>query len=221
MPIDTGHGLLDVWYDNCTWTCGVKVMKYTRIVSSMIAVLIFLTALGQVADAQNRTVLAEAQRISGDRFSIAVRTPLGASVYAVNRPTRETLAAIDKGLTDLFAAARRNHYSKRLNYSDYSIYIAKADRTKDSAGQYSPDIAVGAAQYAGSVYDQGGFIYAAGMVIAYNPCSFLIAEHTGSFERVSNAVRFEGEHLVLYHNDRKRYAETADHSKGGGHPILQ
>ena len=59
------------------------------------------------------------------------------------------------------------------------------------------------------------------MVIANDPCSFVIAEHTKNFERVSNVVRYEGEHLVLYHNDRRRYAATADHSKGGGHPILQ
>ena len=46
-------------------------------------------------------------------------------------------------------------------------------------------------------------------------------EHTSDFERVSNVVRYEGEHLVLYHNDRARFAATADHSHGGSHPILQ
>jgi hypothetical protein len=83
------------------------------------------------------------------------------------------------------------------------------------------DIAVGAAQYAGTEYDNGGYVYAAGMVIARNPPAFVIAEHTSDFGRVSDVVRFEGEHLVLYHNDRQRFAATADHSKGGGHPILQ
>ncbi len=183
--------------------------------------LVLVTGLSQIADGQNGVVLAEAERVSGDRFTVSTKTPLGANVYGVNRPSNEMLAAIDQGMTDLFAVARKNRYFKRLNYSDYSIYIAKADRTKDSSGKYSPDIAVGAAQYAGSVYDQGGFIYAAGMVIAFNPCSFLIAEHSKNFGRVSDVVRFEGEHLVLYHNDRKRYSATADHSKGGSHPILQ
>jgi hypothetical protein len=37
----------------------------------------------------------------------------------------------------------------------------------------------------------------------------------------STLVRYEGEHLVLYYNDRALYEKTADHSKGGGHPILQ
>jgi hypothetical protein len=124
-------------------------------------------------------------------------------------------------LADLFAAARRNGYSRHLNYSDYSVYIGRADRTRDSTGQYSPDIAVGAAQYAGSKYDQGGYIYAAGMVVSFAPSAFVIAEHTTDFARISNVVRYEGEHIVLYYNDRQRYAQTADHSRGGGHPIFQ
>jgi hypothetical protein len=193
-----------------------------RIFSSIIvSIFIVLAGFIQRGDAQNRGALGQAQRITGDRFSVAARTAKGASVFAVNRPSAAVLSAIDQGLTDLFAVARKNGYSRGLNYSDYTIYIGKADRTRDSQGQYSPDIAVGAAQYAGSVYDQGGFVYAAGMVISNNPMSFVIAEHTRNFERVSNVVRYEGEHLVLYHNDRRRYAATADHSRGGGHPILQ
>jgi hypothetical protein len=170
---------------------------------------------------QTGRVLSEAQRITGDRFGIAVRTPRGASVVAVDRPSSLLLNAVDKGLTDLFTVARRNGYRNRLNYADYTIYIGKADRTKNAAGQYSPDIAVGAAQYAGSVFDQGGFIYAAGMVISNEPAAFVIAEHTRDLNRVSDVVRYEGEHLVLYHNDRRKYAATADHSRGGAHPILQ
>jgi hypothetical protein len=171
-------------------------------------------------NAQNRTVLAEAERISGDKFTKVTRTPLGATVYGLKQPSAKTLAAIDSGLTDLFNISRKNNYRKRLNYSDYTIYIATADRTKNADGNYSPDIAVGAAQYAGSVYDKGGYIYASGMIVALNPCAFLIAEHTKEFQRISEVVRYEGEHLVLYHNDRQRYSQTADHSQGGGHPIL-
>lgn len=164
---------------------------------------------------------AQAQRITGDRFAFAGRSPRGASIYSVRRPSAQMLSAIDRGLSDLFTVARRNGYTRRLNFSDYTIYIANADRNRDSAGKYSPDIAVGAAQYAGTDYDQGGYVYAAGMVVSFSPMSFVIAEHTRDFQRVSDLVRFEGEHLVLYHNDRRRYSQTADHSRGGGHPILQ
>lgn len=167
-----------------------------------------------------RQLIAEAERVSGDRFTVSTNTPQGAVVYAVRQPNAATLKAIDKGLSDLFAVAGKNNYRSRLNYSDYTIFIARADRTKDYAGNYSPDFAVAANQYAGSVYDKGGYIYAAGMVIAFNPLAFMIAEHDRNLERISEVVRYEGEHLVLYHNDRRKFRETADHSKGGGHPIL-
>ncbi len=174
-----------------------------------------------VANAQNRQILAQAESVTGDRFPFTVRTARGANIYAAERPSAAMLSAIDYGLTDLFTVARKNRYSRRLNYSDYTVFIAKADRDKDSQGKYSPDVAVGAAQYAGTDYDQGGYIYAAGMVVGFNQPAFVIANHKKDFKRVSDVVRFEGEHLVLFHNDRRRYNETADHSRGGGHPILQ
>ncbi|MBV9216672.1 MAG: hypothetical protein JO053_10890 [Acidobacteria bacterium] len=183
-----------------------------------LAATLFFSSL---ASSQDSRVLAEATRISGDRFAVAAVTPRGAHVYAVSGPSVAVLNAVDKGLGDLFAVARKNGYYRRLKYSDYSIYIARADRTRDYKGDYSPDIAVGAAQYTGSVYDQGGFIYAAGIVISNDPCSLLIAEHSKNIDRISNVVRYEGEHLVLYHNDRRRYMATMDHSRGGAHPILQ
>lgn len=169
----------------------------------------------------DKVVIAEAERISGDTFAKKKKTPKGALVYGVNKPSKNVLKGIDKGLQDLFEVAKKNGYSAKLNYSDYVVFIAKPDREKDSAGNYSPDIAVNAGQYKDSIYDKGGYIFAAGMVVAYQPCAFLIGEHTKDFNRISDVVRYEGEHLVLYHNDRKRFNETADHSKGGGHPILQ
>jgi hypothetical protein len=189
-------------------------------------VLVFILAVIGLASveavsAQSRSLSAAAARVTGDRFSYSAKTPKGAKVYAVSKPSAAMLNAIDSGLTDLFAVARKNRYKKRLKYSDYTIFIAKADRTKDANGSYSPDIAVGAAQYAGTEYDKGGYIYAAGMVLDAPGMAFVIADHTKDLSRVSRVVRYEGEHLVLYQNDRKRFNETLDHSKGGGHPILQ
>ena len=81
-------------------------MNAKKIFSFVASFLILIAGLGQVTDAQNRTVRAEAERISGDSFGVTTRTPNGANVYAVNKPSKEVLAAIDKGLTDLFAIAR-------------------------------------------------------------------------------------------------------------------
>lgn len=198
-------------------------MKFAAKVFQTSFFFIFTMLLTSGAQAQTRaeqTVYAKAQRITKDNFPVRMQTPLGARIYAVREPGREMLAAIDKGLTDLFAVARRNNLRARLNYSDYTIFVARAD-IKIVEGRYSPALAVPTGQYAGSDYDQGGFIYAAGMVLGYNPAAFVISEHEKNFESVSEIVRFEGEHIVLYHNDRQRYRETADHSQGGGHPILQ
>lgn len=169
----------------------------------------------------DRRALASAERYAGDVFEYFTKTPRGARVVSVSRPRAEMLRSIDDGLAELFQIARRHGYTKQLDFSDYTIFIARADRTRDSSGAYSPDLSIGAAQYAGSVYDQGGYVYAAGIVSSFSPCAFVIAEHDRDWRRVSNVVRYEGEHLVLYHNDRRLFQQTYDHSRGGSHPILQ
>lgn len=166
-------------------------------------------------------LLAQAERVTGDRFRFESQTPAGVRIYSVSRPHRAALNAIDGGLSQLFAAARRRGYRAALSHADYTVFIARADRTRNADGAYSPDIALGAAQYRGSVYDQGGYVFAAGMVLSNNPPAFIIAEHEQQFNRVADVARYEGEHIVLYHNDRRLYARTADHSRGGSHPILQ
>lgn len=197
-----------------------KLKFSLRIISVFIVSFIFFQNV-ETQSRVDRILINEAKRITRDNFPVSVETPRGVRVYSVSQPSSKMLNAIDQGLTDLFVVARKNNYFKRSNYSDYTIFIGKADRTIDGNKQYSPDIAVQAAQYAGSVYDQGGFVYAAGMVLSHNPCAFVIAEHTKDLQRVSDVVRYEGEHLIMYHNDRSRYNKTADHSQGGGHPILQ
>ena len=166
-------------------------------------------------------VAAQAESYTGDRFRFETETPRGAHVVARVRPRPEALHAIDDGLAALFAVARRHGYRAHVNYADYTVFIARADRTRDSTGAYSPDIAVNAPTYAGSVYDQGGYIYAAGMVSSYQPSALIVAEHDRDWQHLANVVRYEGEHLVLYYNDRARFAATSDHTRGGAHPILQ
>ncbi len=176
---------------------------------------------GERAAGVDPRLLAQAEHYSGDTFTVETRTPRGVRVYAVRSPNAATLRAIDSGLAELFAVARRHGYTARTSFADYTVFIARADRTRDSAGAYSPDVALGAAQYAGSVYDKGGYVFAAGMVLSMEPGAFLIAEHERDFGRIANVARYEGEHIILYHNDRRLYEQTYDHSRGGGHPILR
>ena len=70
-------------------------MKRKYLISLSISILVLAGGIVQIADAQNRTVLNEAQRISGDQFTLVTRTPKGAYVYALKQPTAEMLAAID------------------------------------------------------------------------------------------------------------------------------
>ena len=200
-------------------------MRITIIRKVLLLIVAMITFSSQAAARPYRQVnpalISRAEQVTGDKFPIVTTTPSGVAVLARTMPRVDLLNAIDRGFAELFAVAQRHGYRNRMRFEDYTIFIGRADRTKDSKGQYSPDIAVPAQQYAGSDYDQGGFIYAAGMVLAFNPCAFVIAEHDRDLWRVSNVVRFEGEHLVLYYNDRALYERTADHSRGGGHPILQ
>jgi hypothetical protein len=201
-----------------------KRYLFPALLIGLIGVLMLAGGMLNRAGAQGRTeqlIQARAQSVTGDRFPVFTTTPRGVRIYAVSQPGAQMLRAIDDGLAELFNVARRHGYRQRLEHSDYTVYIARPDRTRDSQGAYSPDIAVQAGQYAGSVYDKGGFIYAAGMVLEFNHCVFVIAEHERDLRRVSDVVRYEGEHLILYHNDRALYQKTADHSRGGGHPILQ
>jgi hypothetical protein len=195
-----------------------QLIRLSLFLPTLAMILLPLTAIS--AQNSSQGLVYRARQVTGDNFPITTRTPRGVVIFARSKPRPEILRAIDQGLTDLFAVATRRGYRNRLNYSNYTVFIARADRMRDSSGQYSPDIAVGSGQYAGSVYDQGGFVYAAGMVLAFAPSAFVIAEHDRDLGRVSNVVRFEGEHIVLYHNDRALYAQTADHSRGGSHPIL-
>lgn len=189
-------------------------------IKSFIAIC-FLTAASFGQNFAESHLLARAEQLSRDKFTVTSKTPKGAKIYAVNKPRKELLNAVDKGLNELFAVAKKNKYNQRLKHKDYIIFICKADRQTDSDGNYIPNFAIPVAQYAGTDYDKGGFMYAAGMVISNNPLAFMIAENEKKLEQVTEVVRFEGEHLVLYHNDRQRYDQTADHSKGGGHPILK
>jgi hypothetical protein len=200
--------------------------KKKFIISALLVVLASVSVVTaqrytQRASSVNSGLVSRAQQVTGDRFTVATTTPRGVTVVARATPRPEVLQAIDNGFADLFAAAARHGYRSHLNFRDYTVFIGRADRTRDSGGQYSPDIAVGAAQYRGSVYDQGGYIFAAGMVLANSPAAFVIAEHDRDWHRIANVVRYEGEHLILYHNDRRLYSQTADHSRGSSHPILK
>ncbi len=170
----------------------------------------------------DRALVDQAKSVTGDDFPYSTTTPRGVRVFARAKPLPETLRAIDSGLSQLFVLAGRRNYRAVVAHSDYTVFIARADVTRDKGNNYSPGFAVPAPEsYRGSVFDKGGVLTVAGMVLNFQPATFIIAEHDRDWQRISNVVSYEGEHIVLYHNDRPFYDRTLDHSKGGNHPILQ
>jgi hypothetical protein len=205
---------------------GMKLRKFYNSGGALL-LAIMLAAFNPLAAAasvkQNRAgrLVRQAESATGDRFTFATETPGGVEVFAVAKPKAEMLRAIDDGFRQLFAIARRNGYREHLRLADYTVFIARPDRTHDRNKAYSPALKIAAQGYTGSVYDKGGYIFVAGMVLTLDPSSFIVPEHTGEWARVSEVVRYEVEHLVLYHNDRARYNATMNHSRGGAHPILR
>src|SRR5215207_1602019 len=179
------------WHECCDYFLGFNGRNMLKLknLSLTLFIFAFIFSAASFVRAQNsadQAVISEAEKYSKDKFNFVVSSPKGARVYGVKKPSAPMLSAIDKGLTDLFAVARKNKYNRRLNYADYVIFIGSPDRLKNYDGNYSPDVAIGVAQYAGTIVDKGGYMYVAGMVLGYNPCAFLIGEYTKDFNRASD-----------------------------------
>src|SRR5437870_13436943 len=146
-----------------------RMVKISRVSLLVLAVLVLSAAARQRPYRYtNPALVSRAEQVTGDHFPLVTSTPRGVTVLARVMPRAEVLNAIDRGLAELFDVARRHGYRHRLSFSDYTVFIGRADRTRDRSGAYSPDIAVPAQQYAGSDYDQGGFMYGGGSVLGFD-----------------------------------------------------
>src|SRR5262245_53056577 len=87
----------------------------------------------RAATIQSRTsrLIARAEQVTGDKFTLTTSTRKGVTVIAVRSPSPEVLATIDQGFEELFAVARRHGYQSHLNFSDYTVFIGRSDRTTD------------------------------------------------------------------------------------------
>lgn len=148
------------------------------------------------------------------------QTPRGATVYSYENVTPSNLDNIDAGLARLFdIAARVYGYRNGLNFSDYRIILFKRSAlcTGTAIG-----FAVRADVYDGSEYDKDprpgvGVVCAAGLSAEFeSPLAVVVQDDS----IIKDATLFEGEHLILYKNDRLKWQETLFHQNGAGHPIL-
>lgn len=158
-----------------------------------------------------------------DKCTIKTVTPRGLTIYSSVNPFSSTIEAIDEVFEGSIEYYKKKYgFTKKLATKDYSIYLFPDVTELHGIPVFRVHISPGS-EYDNSIYDQmpnepGGFLYASELVIDPKRCEIAVAEsHDG--EQTAEAFRNGLEHVVLYHNDRKKYTATRIHLTGG-HPLL-
>lgn len=147
-------------------------------------------------------------------------TELGIGVRSVNPVNNVTLECIDAGFLRINNIVRTNpyNYTNGIYINDFTVWVLP---NSPRASSDMPSFERPAGAYAGTEYDQGGYILAAGEFLPnINPFPIVIAEATENSRSYSvNAVSYELEHLYAYLNDRPLYETTKYHTSSTSHPI--
>lgn len=152
------------------------------------------------------------------------RTPLGVEIWLEGdaRVTVSDKNRIDEGLSNCFERARRQGYTLALDHRQYKVCFLDNPERAPESGILSYRLPPG--PYAGTEWDLGGYILAAGqMIMADYEEGNLIAlpEHNGQDQDSLRTIAdYETEHIVLCYNDGERYEATKIHGQGKGHPII-
>lgn len=148
-------------------------------------------------------------------------TPQGASVFSRTAINAELLPHIDAGITRLneIATAEPNNYDNLAEPSEYKVYLfPRSPRCENPAFLIETN---------GGFYDGGEFdkdprtgfvaICAVGLVTGTSDYSMLVVDDAGVMSQI---VRHEGEHILLWHADHPRFLATMYHDATNYHPIL-
>lgn len=150
-----------------------------------------------------------------------LRTPQGAEVFSGYAINTELLPLIDAGINRLneIASAAPNNYSNLASPSAYKVYLfPRSPRCENPAFL----IKANTSQNDGSIWDKDErpgkvALCAAGMVVGSESNEMLVVDDAGIMPTI---VRYEGEHLALFHVHRERFEATKYHSATSYHPIL-
>lgn len=146
-------------------------------------------------------------------------------LYTNIKPDDVVLQGINDAFNERIAKAKTLGWTQHLDPNEYTLLIFPSVRDYDDQGTYSPSFQVFLdpnSPYNGSVYDHGGYIYAAERCLtdsAGNLTGTFIIAANNSKEYTKTAVSNGLDHLFAWYNDRVLYEATKDHSKGGGHPL--
>ena len=131
--------------------------------------------------------------------------------------------AIERGLTRCFEKARAIGYDKPFSLSAYTIVIlGDAMRAPES---HTLCYKLPAGPYAGTQWDLGGFILAAGQCVYIGGATgnvIAIPEHNGQdLDQLALISEYEAEHVILFYCDPAKFEATKIHgTPGSGHPLF-
>lgn len=155
-------------------------------------------------------------------------TPAGTRVYSENGDiSKQVLDRIDTALINLFVDGRAEGYNENsaVFRSDfYEVYIPKMQCGR-SPETNTPSFLIRADSYDGTVYDQHntkgkgvkdgiGVIYAAEMVLGFNPGQMVVCP-----ESEGAAYRHGAEHIIAAIEDPDYFNLTWFHGNGVNHPL--
>ena len=169
-------------------------------------------------------------------------TPEGCRVFrSTPRLEPELAAAIDRGINTCLRLAKqsgtinirgekqpRAPIQHDLEPSDFEVVIVPHGRTHNSDNVYTPDFLVPANQYRNHPDydpDNDGYIHAAEMILNFKKRRFAIAEpvmsHPQALTVIEDVSRYGTDHIVIDEAAPDYAGQVHDHSKGGGHPIIE
>lgn len=185
------------------------------IVALSVPVVIYFITRKRKTDFDKRVELALRQ----NRFGL----DSGVSIYFEDTIdwviSAEQKIAINSGLREVFERAIDKGYQVGLDPRNYTIVFLESQLRNDL-----PVFRMITNDYENTVFDQGGFIYAA--EDAYDPerCIILLPQYPYDRpdlnESLARAVGYGAEHCILNHNDHALYEATKVHNQNAGHPLF-
>lgn len=145
--------------------------------------------------------------------------------------TDDEIWAIQDGIREVLSrpVIAERGYTKCLRVSDYIVVVLAHSVRAPESQVWSQKIPV--AQYGGGIFDSGGFVYAAEIVVgsALNNVigvpdqmgeNITLPNGQTDREEMAAAVGAGVEHCVLAHNDPVEFARTLTHTATSGHPLF-
>ena len=192
------------------------------IILSLAAVAALVIFLLMRKKAKKTDIVTERLQAEIDKLTGRTTTPLGVVILSDSPRSEQFIAAVDAGFRLYQKIAEQEGYKNYPAPEHFTVLVFPAVTETDSSGNYSPSFKVFLSPtdpYNGSVYDKGGYVWAAEQVIGLDDGIFAVAENN-NFEYCKNATYNGLEHLLLWYCDRQRFEATKDHSQTGGHPII-